>query len=104
MDPKTRDVVVAWNKDIGGYVEVATTDANANDQLKAWTELLTDEEGNLAEQGEKTEENPSGCRGSEPGTSFRFFDGWHVFLNRNQVNDLIRTLRRARNSAFGADE
>ena len=104
LDPKTFDVMVAWNKDVGNYVEIATTAADANDRLKAWTELLSNEDGALVPQGEQTEENPSGCNASEPGTSFRFFDGWHVFLNRSQVNDLIRTLRRARNAAFGVDE
>ena len=30
-------------------------------------------------------------------------DGWHVTLDREQINRLIRSLRRARDSAFGAD-
>jgi uncharacterized protein YcbX len=92
LDPKTFDVVVAWSKELNDYVEVATTAADASDRLQAWTELIHDEAG-VVEPFE-----------SRPGTSFKFFDGWHVFLNRNQVNDLIRVLRRARNSAFGVDE
>jgi hypothetical protein len=31
------------------------------------------------------------------------FDGWTATLDRDDVNKLIRTLRRARDSAFGAD-
>lgn len=30
-------------------------------------------------------------------------DGWFVDLNREQINRLIRVLRRARDSAFGSD-
>lgn len=30
--------------------------------------------------------------------------GWYVNLNRHQVNELIRILRRARDQAFGRDE
>lgn len=30
-------------------------------------------------------------------------DGWHVTLDREQLNRLIRSLRRARDSAYGAD-
>lgn len=31
-------------------------------------------------------------------------EGWFVSLNRRQINDLIRHLRRARDQAFGRDE
>jgi hypothetical protein len=31
------------------------------------------------------------------------FDGWHVTLDREGINRLIRSLRRARDSAYGAD-
>lgn len=31
-------------------------------------------------------------------------DGYHVDIERDQVNDLIRHLRRARDQAFGRDE
>lgn len=31
------------------------------------------------------------------------FDGWHATLDRDQVNKLIRVLRRARDAAYGAD-
>lgn len=31
------------------------------------------------------------------------FDGWHATLDRASLNKMIRTLRRARDAAFGAD-
>lgn len=31
------------------------------------------------------------------------FDGWHVTLDRDGLNRLIRALRKARDAAFGAD-
>lgn len=31
------------------------------------------------------------------------FDGWYVHIDRAGINRLIRALRRARDSAFGAD-
>lgn len=31
-------------------------------------------------------------------------NGLHVYLNRSQINALIRTLRRARDASFGRDE
>jgi hypothetical protein len=79
-------VEVSWHPELGDYVEIVTVAPDANERLKAWEEL---QESGVA---------------SKPGTSFQFFDGWHVHLNRNEINRLIRVLRRARNAAFGADE
>jgi hypothetical protein len=31
-------------------------------------------------------------------------NGWYVQLDRNEINRLIRVLRRARDQAFGHDE
>lgn len=31
-------------------------------------------------------------------------DGWYADLTRQNINDLIRTLRKARDQAFGKDE
>jgi len=31
-------------------------------------------------------------------------EGWHMGLERQDINDLIRYLRRARDQAFGRDE
>ncbi len=41
---------------------------------------------------------PGGGPGSEP------FDGWHVTLDRDGVNRLIRSLRKARDAVYGRDE
>ncbi len=77
------DVTVAWGRDT--TVQICTTAADADERLRAWVEQV------------------EGIQ-SQPGASFAMFDGWHVDLNRQQVNDLIRTLRRARDQAFGRDE
>ena len=81
------DVTVAWNRD--GTVQVASIAADADERLRNWTESA-----------------PAGSTEPEtkPGTSFRLFNGWHVDLDRSQVNDLIRVLRKARDQAFGRDE
>jgi fermentation-respiration switch protein FrsA (DUF1100 family) len=34
----------------------------------------------------------------------RAWDGWYISLERDQINELIRTLRDARDKAFGRDE
>ncbi len=77
------DVTVAWGRDTN--VQVATAANDADKRLREWTEVADGAE-------------------TQPGTSFRLFDGWHVDLTRQQVNDLIRVLRRARDQAFGRDE
>jgi hypothetical protein len=89
------DVIVGWSKELNDYVEIATITEDAHDRLTAWTEAPQLPDGTTYN---------SSIKPTEPGTSFRFFDGWHVFLNRQQINELIRVLRRARNAAFGADE
>lgn len=38
--------------------------------------------------------------GSEPSGKY----GWYVDLDRDQINRLIRNLRKARDQAYGADE
>lgn len=40
--------------------------------------------------------------GGEPGR--QAWDGQYVDLNRTQINELIRSLRHARDQAFGRDE
>jgi hypothetical protein len=41
----------------------------------------------------------------QPGDGETLWDeGQHVDLNREQINELIRVLRRARDQAFGRDE
>lgn len=39
--------------------------------------------------------------GAEPATVER---GWYTTLDRSSINHLIRTLRKARDQAYGADE
>lgn len=84
------DVIVSWSRD--GTVQVATTAADAGERLSRWTEEVP--------SGSPTD----GPTKTEPGSRFDYFDGWHVDLDRQRVNELIRILRRARDQAFGRDE
>lgn len=86
------DVSVAWNKD--GTVQIVTAATDADERLRAWTEL---KQGRVYMAGDPDAQ-------TAPGTAFTLFDGWHVDLDRRQVNELIRVLRRARDQAFGRDE
>jgi hypothetical protein len=85
------DVTVSWNRT--GTVQIATTAADADRRLRNWAEVT-----DMPPPGDH-EGTPSA-----PGTSFKLFDGWHVDLDRDRVNALIRVLRRARDQAFGRDE
>ncbi len=89
----TFDVTVGWRP--GGTVQVCTTANDADARLRAWTEAAQPPLGVQMSGAEFV---------SPPGTSFTRFDGWHVDLHRDQVNDLIRVLRRARDQTFGRDE
>lgn len=42
--------------------------------------------------------------GDNEGDAPQVFGGWHVTLDREGINRLIRVLRRARDQAFGRDE
>lgn len=42
--------------------------------------------------------------GDNPGDPPQKFEGWHVTLDREGINRLIRSLRRARDAAYGRDE
>lgn len=72
---------VSWRPDRdgdgSGHVQIATT--NQHSPFR-W-EMLPDDKG---EQGGK-------------------LDGWFVTLDRDGINRLIRSLRRARDAAYGAD-
>lgn len=92
VDTPQFDVSVSWNKD--GVVQVVTTASDADERLRNWTEI---ESGVVQFDNAPTSQ-------TKPGTSFALFDGWHVNLDRQQVNELIRVLRRARDQAFGRDE
>src|SRR5947207_9316654 len=85
------DVIVAWGRDTD--VQVASTAADADERLRNWVET---DSGNPPHAGDPT--------ATEPGTSFRMFDGWYASLDRAGVNKLIRVLRTARDQAFGRDE
>ena len=90
----TLDVTVGWSRD--GGVQVATVAADADRRLRGWAETPTAQPVGITVSGADLV--------SQPGTSFTRFDGWHVDLDRDQVNTLIRVLRRARDQAFGRDE
>lgn len=87
------DVTVAWNRE--QYVQVASTCVDADRRLREWVEM----DAHDAAEGEERE-----LKSTKPGTSFKHFHGWHVDLDRYQINELIRVLRRARDQAFGRDE
>jgi hypothetical protein len=105
--PPPWDVEVTWTRD-GGVVQVATTAADADERLRAWTEL----DFSAGQPAIAAPDAPpaavtvasAGAAGTKPGTSFKMFSGWHVDLDRAGVNRLIRVLRTARDQAFGKDE
>lgn len=68
-------VELGWQRD--GHVQLATTNAHSQFRLEA-----DDAKSDLD---------------TEP------FYGWHVTLDRDGINKLIRDLRRARDAAYGAD-
>lgn len=80
------DVEVTWQRD-GNLVQVNTTAYDADQRLRDWVEV-----------------DPKTGEGTKPGTAFTLFNGWHVDLDRNRLNQLIRVLRTARDQAFGRDE
>lgn len=46
----------------------------------------------------------SDCEVPPPGEDILASYGYHVQLDRNGINDMIRKLRRARDQAYGKDE
>lgn len=64
--------------DVDGHVQLATVNANSP---FVFQDKNTD---NAFEAGEK-------------------FDGWHTTLDREGINRLIRSLRKARDAAYGTD-
>lgn len=67
-------VEVGWRR---GDVQIATTNGHSKYEI------------NAAEDSESTKMEP--------------FHGWHVTLDRDGCNKLIKDLRRARDAAYGAD-
>lgn len=43
-------------------------------------------------------------RNNDAGDQFGPESGWYVDLNRTEINQLVRLLRKARDAAFGRDE
>lgn len=119
-------VNVSWGPDT--HVQIATT---TYEDIPFWWQVLAsgwDEEetekrlsvlGELArsvvDQHAAVDNGETG-RGESPAsevgrsllnaldTTYGPMDGMYVSLNRRKINDLIRVLRRARDSAFGRDE
>lgn len=79
-------VEVGWGSAVPGeregHVQVAATNAHS---LFRWEQLDRAED-----------------EGADPSVGGQF-DGWHVTLDREGINRLIRVLRRARDAAYGAD-
>lgn len=80
------DFEVTWQRG-GELVQVNTNAYDGDQRLRDWVEV-----------------NPKTGEGTEPGTQFTLFNGWHVNLDRNRINQAIRILRTARDQAFGRDE
>ncbi len=74
--PRVPQVNVLWGRD-GGYVQIVTKATDA-------------EGGRYAGDYDECQSDVS--------------DGFHVDLERGEINKLIRDLRRARDQAFGKDE
>lgn len=92
------DVRVAWGKE-QGEVQVATLctgSPNGAERITTyvnqWLENASLPQVDYQALAQRIENPP-------------YFDGFHASLrDRRAVNDLIRTLRRARDQAFGRDE
>lgn len=126
VDTRPPRVNVVWGPDT--YVQVATT---TYDSIPFWWQVLgigEDEEATekrLTVLGELVRavvnenaaiDNGVTGRAAEPASKvgrdflnaldvkYGSLDGMFVTLDRRKINDLIRVLRRARDSAFGRDE
>jgi len=95
-DPSGFVAEVSWSE---SHVQLATLSSNP-DQFVAWARQLvaTYDERGLPELGDPT-------RVTE---RIRLIDGTATGMfwtpDRHEINTLIKVLRRARNSAYGADE
>ena len=84
---------VTWGVD--QYVQLATLSTDLSTFI-AWCRELVDRYDKVT----KAEKNP----GSVEDTVLGHGLGMYWSPGRREINELIRILRRARNSAFGADE
>jgi hypothetical protein len=93
---------VSWRPgrdDDAGWVQVATTRATQNHQVAATVDDITGESiGCSCMCGTTwTATDVSVCPEADNP------EGWRVTFDREQLNRMIRVLRRARDSAFGVD-
>lgn len=65
-------------------------------------DVLWGRDGGYVQIVSKVEDADGGRWSDSPETHFT--DGMYVDLDRNEINRLIRNLRRARDQAFGKDE
>lgn len=103
---------VAWKPDAdgSGYVQLATvhTDSPATTLgehvVTPVRDLVTGEPtGTVCSCGTASNAPDAVTCPEETEKGREKLDGWHVTLNREGINRLIRVLRRARDSAFGSD-
>src|SRR5262245_41923080 len=90
---------VVWHRD-HGYIQLATTCRDGADRIVSiLNEWLTEAGQPTIDAGTVREKLAAG---EHPDPDF---DGWYATLERREdVNRLIRVLRRARDQAFGRDE
>jgi hypothetical protein len=77
------DVEVSWGRE-GGYVQVATTCPDLDRAVTVAKEIVE-------------------FKAAHPDETL-LTTGYHADLDRARINELIRTLRKARDQAFGRDE
>lgn len=103
---------VNWKPDVdgSGYVQLATvhTDTPATMPCEHRVTVSTDDRTGLpvavgCECGTSWSETAIRECPEEIEKGRSKLDGWHVTLDREQINRLIRVLRRARDAAFGSD-
>ena len=98
---------VSWGRD-GGDVQIATLMPDAHEAIAGWTEATRESYAAVAAHhdagGRADASDAPQFVWTKPGTGWHEFGGFHADLDRWQINALIRTLRRARDAAFGRDE
>lgn len=83
--------------------EVVYGEQHHSDGIVPITEVRWSSEGGYVQVVTKATDPSDGrVAGESPDTHVT--DGYHVDLDRTQINRLIKNLRRARDSAFGKDE
>jgi hypothetical protein len=86
-----------------GIQHIFDPPSNDNRPMVPTVDVLWGREGGYVQIVTKVEDAHGGrWVGDSPETHFT--DGMYVDLDRNEINRLIRNLRRARDQAFGKDE